>query len=211
MNIAIISLRAAVMSLATLMLVTNGLSAGEPTEEVRDTIDEILAVLADPALAGDGHAEERRQRLTRVAKERIHWETVCRAALGKHWRQRTPTEREAFVSVFTELLEVTYADSLAENFGAFKDIDYTGERVDGPYAVVRVKLKTNRNTTHPIDYTMKNDPVRGWQVIDFTIEGASLVKNYRTQFDDILRKSSFPALLEDLREKVREKSGPTQL
>jgi len=55
----------------------------------------------------------------------------------------------------------------------------------------------------PIHYRliMKND---GWKVYDVIIEGVSLIKNYRSQFRDILSKKSPEDLLEILRKKVGE-------
>ena len=53
----------------------------------------------------------------------------------------------------------------------------------------------------PIVYRMilkKNN----WKVYDVIIEGVSLIKNYRTQFNDILAKKSPDELLKTLREKV---------
>jgi phospholipid transport system substrate-binding protein len=206
MNIAIKASRLAHLMMAALILPAGITLAGTPTDQVKSTIDEILLVLEDPAFAGDEAITARRARLSELARERIDWQTVRRASLGKHWRARTAEEKEAFVTIFTKLLEVTYTDSIAENFGELNGIEYTRERIDGPYAVVRVKLTTEENTDHSIDYTMKQNPQGGWRAIDFTIEGASLVKNYRTQFDDIIRKSSFAGLLDDLRAKLEEKS-----
>jgi len=43
-----------------------------------------------------------------------------------------------------------------------------------------------------------------WWVYDMVIEGVSLVNNYRTQFSDIMAKSSFEGLMKRLREKSAE-------
>ena len=43
-----------------------------------------------------------------------------------------------------------------------------------------------------------------WKVYDLIIEGVSLVKNYRTQFKEIIAKDSPEKLLDILREKVKQ-------
>jgi phospholipid transport system substrate-binding protein len=43
-----------------------------------------------------------------------------------------------------------------------------------------------------------------WWAYDMVIEGVSLVNNYRTQFSDIMAKSSFEGLMKRLREKSAE-------
>jgi phospholipid transport system substrate-binding protein len=52
-----------------------------------------------------------------------------------------------------------------------------------------------------MDYRMiaKNDQ---WKVYDVIIEGVSMIKNYRSQFNSILSKKPPEALLKILRKKV---------
>jgi phospholipid transport system substrate-binding protein len=82
-------------------------------------------------------------------------------------------------------------------------VDYVGERVDGEYAEVDVKIVTKKNTEIPVMYKMRARDQKWW-VYDMVIEGVSLVNNYRTQFSDILAKSSFEGLMKKLREKSAE-------
>ncbi len=57
-----------------------------------------------------------------------------------------------------------------------------------------------------MDYSLKkkNDQ---WRVYDVKVEGVSLVKNYRTQFNDILRKEKPAELIERLKSKVAEQDA----
>jgi phospholipid transport system substrate-binding protein len=69
-------------------------------------------------------------------------------------------------------------------------------------AEVRSELITASKSI-PIDYRMylKNGE---WKAYDLVIEGISLVKNYRSQFNQILSKESPQKLLEKLQKKVKE-------
>jgi phospholipid transport system substrate-binding protein len=80
---------------------------------------------------------------------------------------------------------------------------YTGERVDGDYAEVDVKIVTKKNTEIPVVYKLRSRD-QEWWAYDMVIEGVSLVNNYRTQFSDIMAKSSFEGLMKKLREKSAE-------
>jgi phospholipid transport system substrate-binding protein len=62
---------------------------------------------------------------------------------------------------------------------------------------------TNKNTEIPVIYRMRAKDQKWW-VYDMVIEGVSLVNNYRTQFSDIMAKSSFEGLMKKLREKSAE-------
>ncbi len=56
----------------------------------------------------------------------------------------------------------------------------------------------------PIEYRLKKD-TKGWFVYDVSIEGVSLVNNYRTQFNSIITQSSYENFVKVLKAKVAEK------
>ena len=56
----------------------------------------------------------------------------------------------------------------------------------------------------PVDYSMYFHDGQ-WQVYDVKVEGVSLVKNYRTQFEKILLNESPQVLIDKVREKLEEK------
>ena len=54
-----------------------------------------------------------------------------------------------------------------------------------------------------MDYRLLNRSGE-WLVYDIVIDGVSLVRNYRGQFEKIIRDSSYQGLLERLRQRVKE-------
>jgi phospholipid transport system substrate-binding protein len=78
--------------------------------------------------------------------------------------------------------------------------------VDLPYAEVRTKVVTRQGEEFSLDYRLLKGGDR-WRVYDVVIEGVSLVSNYRSQFADILQKSSYEELSRKLKETVRKQSG----
>ena len=175
--------------------------AGVPTEKVKETADKIIAIVSDPSLKDPAKAAQRRERIRRTVDDLCDWEEMSRRSLGRHWAQRTEQEKKEFVHLFGQLLERTYIDKV-EGYSGEK-VNYLGERVDGDYAEVDVKIVTNKNTEIPVIYRMRAKDQKWW-VYDMVIEGVSLVNNYRTQFSDIMAKSSFEGLMKKLREKSAE-------
>ena len=175
--------------------------AGVPTEKVKETTDKIIAIVSDPAFKEAGKEAQRRERIRRTVDELCDWEEMSRRSLGRHWAQRTEQEKKEFVRLFGQLLERTYVDKV-EGYSGEK-VNYLGERVDGDYAEVDVKVVTNKNTEIPVIYRMRAKDQKWW-VYDMVVEGVSLVNNYRTQFSDIMAKSSFEGLMKRLREKSAE-------
>jgi phospholipid transport system substrate-binding protein len=46
-----------------------------------------------------------------------------------------------------------------------------------------------------------------WKVYDISIEGVSLVNNYRTQFNNIIMKDSYAGLLKQMRLKLEQENA----
>ena len=172
--------------------------AGEPTEQLSARIDQVFRILEDPALKPAERAEERRAAIRRVAHDIFDFEELARRSLGRHWQARTPEERDEFVRLLGHLLERAYLGKLELYNG--ERIVLLGDSVDGDLATVRTRVVTRQGTEIPVDYRMQRRG-DGWRAYDVTIEGVSLVANYRSQFDKIIRRASFQQLVKQVREK----------
>jgi phospholipid transport system substrate-binding protein len=177
-------------------------SAGEPTDEIKQTTDKILSILTNPSLKGSSKTAEREKLIRQAIDERFDWEEMARRSLARYWDQRTDGEKKEFVRLYSDLLERTYMDKV-EGYSGEKVI-YEGESVDNGYAVVRVKIVTKKNTDIRVHYRLKRVENKSL-VYDVSIEGVSLVNNYRTQFNSIILKSSYENLVKRLRERVESK------
>jgi phospholipid transport system substrate-binding protein len=172
--------------------------AGEPTEQIKQTTDKILSILADPNLKNPARAEERKQSVRRTIDGRFDWEELARRSLAQYWAQRTPDEKEEFIQLYRELLARTYLNKVQDYSG--ETVRYEGESIEGNYATVKVRILTSKNTEIPVDYrVMKKGS--NWLVYDISIEGVSLVNNYRSQFNSILQKSTYQELVKKLKDK----------
>jgi phospholipid transport system substrate-binding protein len=176
-------------------------SAGEPTAQIRATTDDILALLADPALKTEAGNSERRQLIQKELDRRIDWATVARSSLGRHWAKRTRAEQTEFVSLFSRLLEETFIDKFETHGGELDKVEYLGEKIIDEYASVKAQITTKDQIVHPVEYRLQKSG-KNWRIYDVLLEGVSLVKNYRDQFDEILAKSSYEKLVADLRAKI---------
>jgi len=172
--------------------------AGESQDQLKETTDKVLSVLADPDMQSPSKARERRERIQKIVDERFDWAEMARHSLARHWTQRTPEEKREFIPLFKSLLERVYADKV-EGY-SWNKISYEGETIDGDYAVIKVKIFTAKNQAIRVEYrTLKKG--NHWLVYDLSIEGVGLVHNYRTQFNEIIVKSSFSELIKRLKAK----------
>jgi phospholipid transport system substrate-binding protein len=176
--------------------------AGVPTEQLRNTTEKILKIVTDPALKGEDKAEERRKLIRKAVDERFDREELSRRALGRQWASRNEKERKEFVTLFSELLERTYLERVEGYSG--EQVSYVGEKVEGEYATVEARVLTAQRTEIPVLYRLR---LKGdeWMVYDISIEGVSLVGNYRSQFQSILARSPYEELVRRLKEQIAEK------
>lgn len=190
-----LAVAAAVVSVLVLGAEAN-VRAGAPTDTVRDYTDAVVKVLEDPALKAEDRRAERRAAVRKIAIDIFDVQETARRALGPHWQRRTPEEREEFVQLFAELLERTYINKI-DLFGGEK-LRFTEEKLDGEHAIVRAKVITKQGTEVPVEARLLNRTGR-WQIYDIVIENISLIGNYRSQFDRIIRSSSYGELAKRLR------------
>jgi phospholipid transport system substrate-binding protein len=186
-----------------------GAWAGAPTEQLRDGVDRVVKILRDPELRGDAKINQRSAAVNKVADEIFDFGETAKRSLGQHWVQRTPAEREEFVRLFTELLQRTYLSKVDQYNSEMK---YQDDAVDGNQAVVRTTLVLGKGGEMSLDYRMHH-PRDRWQVYDISIDGISLVANYRSQFNKIVRTDSYEALVARLRSRqvgfVAPAAGPS--
>lgn len=178
--------------------------AGEATEAMRGTIDEVLRILANQSLKQPAKANERRQLLEKVVGERFDYEEMSRRSLGTSWANLSEKERQEFVSLFQTLLVNTYADKIESYTG--DGVHYINERTEKEYAEVRTKVLTGK-TEIPLDYRLLHK-ASAWRVYDVVVDGVSLVNNYRGQFSKILRNGSYADLVDQLRKKSEKIKSP---
>ena len=172
--------------------------AGVPADQVRLQIDRVITVLTDPALKSSGREQERQAAVRKIAEEIFDVGEMTQRILGPHWRGRTEAERAEFVKLFGGVLERAYFSRIATYSG--ERIAVLGDSIDGDLATVRTRIVTQQGSAVPVDYRMLR---RGtsWLIYDVSIEGVSLVANYRAQFNRIIQTSSYQALVDKLRSK----------
>ena len=172
-----------------------------PMQQVKEEVDQALAVLKNPKLK----PRERTREILSIVDDAVDWHEVSKRVLSVRWRRRTPQEREEFTKVFKEFVKANYANKFEKYSG--EKIFYDKEEIDDGYA--RVILRVSSKTTQkPITMECRliNESGR-WMIYDILIEGISMVNNYRTQINDILVNSSFKDLIKKLKKQQKKREA----
>lgn len=177
----------------------NNAGASSVQDQLKTTIDSVMQILRDPSLKGEESTDKRRTFLRRVIHERFSFAKMSQLSLARHWKQRSDEEKKAFIELFGQLLEDTYVSRI-ETYTNEKVI-YVKESVKKKKAKVYTKVVTD-TVEIPIVYRLYQTTDGSWMVYDMVIEGVSLVGNYRSQFDQSLRKNPYEKLVEELKNKM---------
>lgn len=190
-----------ILVLLAQIVVPADLRAGAPTDQVRQTADQVLALLQDARFKGADKESQRRQRLRQIIGNRFDFEEMAKRSLGANWRRVSRDDQERFVQLFTDFLEKSYADQI-ESYNGEK-IAYGREQLSQDQAEVDSKIITKKGREVTVDYKLRSAG-GDWKVYDVVIENVSLVNNYRSQFNRILAKATFNELLKKLEAKSPE-------
>jgi phospholipid transport system substrate-binding protein len=170
--------------------------AGAPTDQLKASVEQIVKILEDPALRAGARAQERRAAIRKEAEGVFDFTETAKRALGRHWQGLSDKDRQEFTTLFTDLIERAYISKIERYSG--ERVAYAGESVDSGLATVRTRFVTKQGTEIPVDYRMQQRGDR-WLVYDVSVEGVSLINNYRTQFDKIIQTSSYAELVRKMK------------
>jgi phospholipid transport system substrate-binding protein len=187
--------------LAILALVGSGRSvnAGEPTEAIRDAVNQGVEILKNAKLNNQRQRAQVIDQLRQIVYPLFDFKEMATRSLGPNWRRLNPQQRSEFVSTFTALLEKTYADQIDLYDG--QKVVYTGENVDKEYAQVDSRIIDKNGQTYSVVYRLHRVDGK-WRIYDVVAENISLVNNYRAQFNRVIAKSSFEELLKIMKQQA---------
>ena len=177
--------------------------AEEAQDVLKKEIDVFVSILKDPKYKDPARKEEQVKQIWPVINRVIDFEGVAVRAVGNNWRKFSDTEKKDFVSLFKEMLGLSYLGQLQDKYAGESAV-YLGQEKDGPdRATVKTKIVRSGGTDIPVDYIMwtRNGT---WQVYDIKVEGVSLIQNYRSQFNDVLLNNPPSALIDRLKKKVAD-------
>jgi phospholipid transport system substrate-binding protein len=179
------------------LLFTSSLPAAAtatPSDRVKQTVDSVLSVMKNPDL----DAAQRRDQVRDIVRQRFDYDSMSQVILAAKWRTATASQREQFIILFRELLEQTYFSAM----DSYNDqqVRMGRERQKGKLAEVQTFI-TSASKEVPVSYKLRlrNDD---WYAYDVTVDGVSLVSNYRTSFRNLAKEKGMDGLLSELAQKV---------
>lgn len=178
---------------AVLLLMIPGIAVAADSPHAAEAmlkgkLDSVILVLQSKDLDLQG----KRNEISDIVTPMFDFSLMAKLTLGrKHWPGLTKEQKDRFTALFIDLLKNTYLDKISL---------YTDEKVVYQ-GTVQVKNKVHvdtdlisGNSTISMLYKFYKSQ-NGWKIYDLEIEGISLIKNYKNQFDQELSKGTIDDLL----------------
>ena len=195
--------KAAVVFVCLYILIpVKSLYAATPIDQVKSDVGQIIAVLDDKSYRESHSRDELKEKIKEIAYGGFDWEKIARRSLGLYWKERSEDEKKEFTSLLIKILENVYINKLIDSYSGEK-VFYDKEIMDGDRALVETRIIDRAEREVSVRYRLHRKGDR-WVAYDVIIEGVSLVKNYRVQFYDIIRQSSYEELIKKLKEKQKD-------
>lgn len=194
--------------LALFLALFAGAAAAEiaPDELVRVNIREVLDILKQDKEIKNGN----QQRIMELADAKVlpHFDMkrMTMLAVGKSWRTATPEQQQALTKEFSSLLVRTYSNALATYKNQAIEVRPVNMQPSDTEVTVKTQVNQSNGQTIPIDYRLEktND---GWKAFDVSVDGVSLVTNYRSSFNNEIRQAGIDGLLKALVDKNQTLAG----
>jgi len=185
-------------------VVSTAVAQDTPLDVVKTTSDQALEQMSSREEELKASPDKIYELVEHIVLPRFDFERMSTLVLGKYWRRAKPEEKSAFTLAFREMLVRTYAMAL---------LSYSGEEIvylpshDADNAS-RVKVNTQVAATGaapiPISYSL-HQVADDWKVFDVTIDGISLVSNYRSSFSTKIKRYKLSGLIAKLEKRNKRK------
>ena len=166
-------------------------------DAVRTSVEAILDILKK----GDAlDKDSRRSAMETEIDKRFDFRAMSQRTLATNWKKATDAEKQEFTDLFKQLIQSSYVGKLEAYTN--ETVEYVAEKAKGRKAVVETLIKT-ASADIPLNYKMYSKD-GDWLVYDVIIEGVSLISNYRSSYQTIVKQEGFDGLMAKMKAKIKE-------
>ena len=185
------------LALVATLMASRARAADDPKTVVTRVTNAAIEVLRDTTAP----PAAKRERLEQIVLADTDFDTLARLVLAQNWGKFSDTEQVAFVEQFRRHLSMTYGRDIENYRNETVAVQGLREEPRGDVTVRTKILRGGGANDIAVDYRLRKLSDGRWKIIDFVIEGVSLVANFRSQFANMLSSSSPAQLIRTLEER----------
>ena len=192
------------------LFVTSPLDAitQDPLKTLQQNIESGIRVLEDPRYQDTSRKQEQQQILFEIMLQTYDLRFFSRKVLDSHWTRFSQSQKNEFVEVFSEFLGKYYLGKLQKRYSGQR-INYRNQQIlSNSIALVEIEVVW-RKLKVPLKMYLTNRS-GNWKVYNLSILGINAVRNYRVQFNWILRKKSPQQVIALIKNKIAKLDQKSQ-
>jgi phospholipid transport system substrate-binding protein len=167
---------------------------------VKNILDEVMAIQNNPAMEGPAHEAERAQAIRRIIQRKFDFPHMAQNTLGATYGKLSAGQRQEFADVFSALFQTSYTNMVLR-FLKQETVKYGKETVSGGQARVNTTLERT-NDAIQVDYLLHQQG-GGWLLYDVSVDGVSILEQYRSGFAREIQARSFESLLNKMKTQLK--------
>ncbi len=169
-----------------------------PETLVKKVLDSVMKIQTDPGLQGHENRYKRAMEIKKIIKENFDSYGMAKSSVQGYWKNIPGNKKKKFSEVFSDLFQDSYT-RLVLNFLKKEHIEYLGQQVKDGHATVKTAI-VRSNDRILVDYYLRlvNKNNKKWIIEDVSIDGVSIVGNYRSIFRREIARNSFDSLLKKM-------------
>ncbi|MDX9860559.1 MAG: ABC transporter substrate-binding protein [Rhodospirillales bacterium] len=187
------------------VVVAMGLGAASAADDADVRAGKFIESLADKAIAAltesNVSREDRLSRFRKLLEDHFAVDTIGRWVLGRYWNDATEAERKEYLSLFEDLIVVTYVDRFNSYSGERLTVSRTVPATGGDL-LVNSQI-TRPSGGEPVDVAWRIRDYGGrYKIVDVIVAGVSMGQTQRSEFSSVIRRNGghVKGLLTKLRE-----------
>ena len=163
------------------------------------TVEEISVFITENKTMLENDEEYLRTKVDELVIPKLNIGLMSKIVLGRdNWTSSNDYQKREFQKAFRSLMVRTYMKSLTTFDGEkMKFMPFKAGKRPNIARVNSIYLLSEGEL--PVSYRLKFTESNGWKVFDIIIDGISLLKNYRTDFQEHIQNNGINSLIAELK------------
>ena len=177
-----VTMKSILILLGLIVLPILAIAQSNPENFIDDRAQEMVNVIRSNQSLYASNPEQFKAKINTIFEPMVDFRRVGASVMGKkYYKAATPEQRLRFIEVFKKSLLENYSSTLAQWGDQRIETLFSSNSSFTRTETVMQNLVTTNNT-YPIKYIVRNDGMGNWLIINITVMGVNLGKNFRSYF-----------------------------
>ncbi|WP_373019390.1 phospholipid-binding protein MlaC [Thiomicrorhabdus sp.] len=192
---------------ATFSQAQEAISQDDPEVMISKLSESVIAALNEQRAELEGNPSKIKEFAKHYVLPYVDTPKMARYVMGRYWRTTSDAQKNAFVEEFTTTLMRSYSQSLLKLQINRVTVKPKVVEKPGRVTVASEVEQADGNKTDVIYRAYQDKDSKKWLIYDVTVEGVSMLLNYRKTYDSEFQKLGVDAVIADMKEKNKEFNG----